>query len=275
VTVAGTGVGGYNGDNIPATSAKLNYPYGIYVNDEGDELYIADLNNKCIRKVLSNGNITTISKSFVLPIGVFVVRNEIYVCDHAGNCIKKIDSDGVITTIAGTEISGCNDSDLATQCLLWNPSGIFVTEQQEVYIADLSNHRVRKVLSNGKIISIAGTGQKVGPITDHTDEPATSTTVYGPNNVFVDRREVYIAEYFGNRIRKIDGNGIITTIAGRTQGTGGYLGDVPFDFKKYPHIGTRKKSLIKPFPHAYHDVIVKCVEMDSPNEPVTKKIKYY
>ena len=112
VTVAGTGVKGYNGDNIPATSAQLNSPCGIYVNDEGDELYIADLYNNCIRKVLSNGVIITIAKSFEAPIDVSVVRNEIYVCDQLEHCIKKVDSNGEITTIAGTGIRGRNNSDL-------------------------------------------------------------------------------------------------------------------------------------------------------------------
>ena len=272
VTVAGTGVYGYIGDNIPATSAKLSSSSGIYVNDEGDELYIADTNNHCIRKVLKNGNITTISKqSISTPIDVSVVRNEIYVCYQGGHCIKKIDSNGVITTIAGTGIPGRNESELATQCQLNYPSGMFVTEQQEVYIADYYNHCVRKVLTNGKIITIAITGEDTigGDVIDH--KPATKTN--GPYSVFVDREEIYIAEFLGNRIRKIDRNGIIKTIAGDVQGDKGYSGDVPFDFQKYPHIGPKKKQLIKPFPHAYHDLIVLCEEQGE-YEPLTKKIKY-
>ena len=254
VTVAGTGVSGYNGDNVPATSAQLHSPYGIYVSDEGDEFYIADTHNSCIRKVLKDGNITTVAKSFKTPIGVFVVRNEVYVCDQMGQCIKKIDSNGVITIIAGTGILGSNDSDLATQCQLHYPSGIFVTEQQEVFIADLYNHCVRKVLTNGKIITIAGTGEYRGDIIDH--KPATSAIVHGPYNIFVDKQDIYIAEALGNRIRKIDGNGIITTIVGSVEGKKGYSGDVPFDFQKYPHIGPKNIPLIKPFPKAYHDMII-------------------
>ena len=259
VTVAGTGVGGYNGDNIPATSAQLNCPCGIYVNDEGDELYIADLHNHCIRKVLKNGIITTIATntgSRLSPSGISVFRNEIYVCDQIEHYVKKIDSNGVVTTIAGTGVKGRNDCELATECQLYSPSGVFVTEQQEIYIADLSNHFVRKVLTNGKIITIAGIGvDTIGyPILDNN--PATSAIVDGPYSVFADKQDIYIAGCFGNRIRKIDGNGIITTNAGSVEGRRGYSGDVPFDFQKYPHIGPRKKSLIKPFPKAYHDMVI-------------------
>ena len=143
---------------------------------------------------------------------------------------------------------------MATQCQLYSPSGIFVNEQQEVYIADLSNHYVRKVLTNGKIINIAGTGQHSGPNND--TQPATSAIVNSPYSVFVDREEIYITEFTESRIRKIDGNGIISTIAGSVEGRRGYSSDVPFDFQKYPHIGPRKKPLIKPFPKAYHDMII-------------------
>ena len=75
----------------------------------------------------------------------------------------------------------------------------------------------------------------------------------------------------------IDRNGMITTIAGT--GQAGYSGDVPFDFQQYPHIGPRrKKATVKPFPHAYHDLIVifEDAEMDAFDQyqPATKKIKH-
>jgi len=67
---------------------------------------------------------------------------------------------------------------------------------------------------------------------------ATSAQLDGPTSVFVsDSNEIYISEYNGYRIRKINSHGIISTIAGN--GVAGYSGDIPFDFKKYPHIGSR------------------------------------
>jgi len=80
----------------------------------------------------------------------------------------------------------------------------------------------------------------------------------------VDDSGIYICCYTLSVIRKVDFNGIITTIVGT--GETGYSDDVPFDFKKYPHIGPKKKPLIKPFPHAYHDLIVRCVEVDLFNQ---------
>jgi len=80
--------------------------------------------------------------------------------------------------------------------------------------------------------------------------------------------QVYIAD--NNCICRIDQSGMMKSVAGTD------LDDVPFDFHKYPHIGPRKKPIIKPFPHAYHDLIVKCKEMClfEHYEPATKKIKY-
>jgi len=82
------------------------------------------------------------------------------------------------------------------------------------------------------------------------------TQLNGPKGMFIDNdSQIYIADTVNNCIRKIDKNGMMTRVIGT--GTRGYSGDVPYDFEKYPHIGPRKKAL-KPFPQAYHDLIVIC-----------------
>ena len=106
------------------------------------------------------------------------------------------------------------------QAQLNGPASVFVSNGQ-VYIADMLNHRVRKVLPNGQIVTICGTGQ-AGYNGDN--QPATQAQLDGPACVFVSQSDqVYITEGSGHRIRKIDQNGIITTIAGT--GSAGYNGD--------------------------------------------------
>ena len=110
----------------------------------------------------------------------------------------------MIKTVAGIENErGIEDDMLATECKLNCPTGIFVDNDSQIYIADSFNHCIRKIDRNGMMRRVIGTGQE------------------------------------------------------------GYSGDVPFDFQQYPHIGPRKKSFIKPFPHAYHDLALICVELDS------------
>ena len=93
------------------------------------------------------------------------------------------------------------------------------------------------------------------------DMLATQCTLTYPTGIFVDNdSQIYIADSFNHCIRRIDQNGMMRRVVGT--GVEGYSGDVPFDINQFPHIGPKKKSWIKPFPHAYHDLIVRCVEMD-------------
>ena len=268
VTVVGTGIGGYNGDGIPATEAMIQYPYGIFVTEQ-DELYFADYCNSRIRKVF-NGIITTVAGTGIdgyngdgllakntdlqCPICVSISEtNEMYIVEH--NRVRKVNSNGIVSTIAGTGVNGCNTSGvLATNARLNDPWFVTVVNG-EVYIAEYVNNRIRKILRNGIIVTIAGTddGYNVDGIL------ATSVQLSSPNCVFVTNNgEIYISEYKGCRIRKINSHGIISTIAGYSGvGIPGYSGDVPFDFRKYPHIGARTKP-IKPFPKSYLDVSIQC-----------------
>ena len=100
------------------------------------------------------------------------------------------------------------------------------------------------------ITTIAGTGDNG---CNGDDTLATRASLKSPVGIFVDAdSQVYIS--CDQCIRKVDQHAMITTIVGTSES--GYSGDVPFDFHKYPHIRPRKKPLIKPFPHAYHDLIL-------------------
>ena len=237
-TVAGTGRFGFSGDGGPAAAARLAFPYGVAVDSAGN-VYIADSGNQRIRKIDSTGTITTIAGTgeygfsgdygpaveaeLRRPRGVAVdSAGNVYIADTSNNGIRKVDSTGTITTIAGTgEFGFSGDGGPAVEAELRNPHGVAVDSAGNVYIADTSNGRIRKVDSTGTITTIAGTGE-FGFSGD--GGPAAAARLAFPYGVAVDSAgNVYIADSSNRRIRKVDSTGTITTIAGT--GEFGFSGD--------------------------------------------------
>ena len=146
----------------------------------------------------------------------------IYIAEWNGQRVRKIDTSGIITTIAGTGVAGFSgDNGPATAAQLNTPSGVWGDNAGNVYIAEWSGQRVRKVNTSGIITTIAGTGSP-GYTADNI--AATGSALNNPADVAVDAAgNVYIADYNNQRIRKVDTSGIITTVAGN--GISGYLGD--------------------------------------------------
>jgi uncharacterized protein (TIGR03437 family) len=232
--VAGNGVQGFSGDGGPATSASLNGPSGLAV-DSGGNLYIADQNNSRIRRV-SGGVIATVagngtqeysgdggpsvSASLNQPSGVAVDSvGNLYIADQDNNRIREV-SGGVITTVAGNGTEGdVGDGGPATSAFLGNPDYIVVDAADNLYIADQTNCRIRKV-SHGIITTVVGNGNQ-GYSGD--GGPATKASLNQPAGVAVDPAgNLYIADWLNQVIRKVSG-GIITTVAGT--GAIGYSGD--------------------------------------------------
>jgi uncharacterized protein (TIGR03437 family) len=231
-TVAGNGTYGFSGDNGPATSAQLYNPYGVAVDSAGN-LYIADANNYRIRKV-TNGVITTVagngtygfsgdngpatSAQLNFPSGVVVdSTGNLYIADTFNYRIRQV-TNGVITTVAGGGTYGFSgDNGPATNAQLYNPYGVAVDSAGNLYIADTTNNRIRKV-SNGVITTVAGGGASLDD-----NGPASSAQLNGPTAVAVDSAgNLYIADAQNNRIRKVS-NGVIASVAGN--GTIGFSGD--------------------------------------------------
>jgi uncharacterized protein (TIGR03437 family) len=223
-TVAGNGTQGFSGDNGPATSAQLAGPYGVAVDSAGN-IYIGDAPINRVRKV-SGGVITTVAGTgtqgfsgdngpatnaqLYYPYGVSVdSAGDLYIADSENYLIRKV-ANGVITTVAGNGTQGFGgDNGPATSAQL-QPSGVAVDSAGSLYIADSPNNRIRKV-ANGVITTVAGNGT---PGFGGDNGPATSAQLYYPSGVAVDAAgNVYIADTFNNRVRKISG-GVITTVAG-------------------------------------------------------------
>ena len=191
-TFAGTGDGGSSGDGGAATSAQLNYPYGIALNTRSGNLYIADYWNQKIRLVTSAGIITTIAGSgtdatFYWPTGIAVdaVLDNLYITD-GNNIIRMVTSAGIITTFAGTSdysegVSG--DGGAATSTILNYPVAVaWDNISGSLYIVD-GNNAIRLVTSDGIITTFAGTGTW-GSTGD--GGPATSAQLNGPQGIAVD-----------------------------------------------------------------------------------------
>jgi hypothetical protein len=134
----------------------------------------------------------------------------LYIADWQNNRIRKV-SNGVISTVAGTGTRGFSgDGGPATSAQLAYPQSVAVDSAGNLYIADTSNSRIRKV-SNGVITTVAGDG-RFGFSGDNG--PATSAQLNGPVGVAVDSAgNLYIADQVNQRIRKVSG-GVITTVAG-------------------------------------------------------------
>ena len=234
---AGTGAGGYGGDNGPATEALLNSPRAMAVDKEGN-VYVADANNDRIRRIDSQGVITTFAGTgewgysgdggpataarLGRPYGVTVDgAGNVFVADSGNHRIRRIDSQGVITTFAGTgEWGYSGDGGPATEAQLNSPTGVTVDGAGNVFVAEPESHRIRRIDSQGVITTFAGTGKR-GYAGD--GRAATTALLDFPQQVVADGEgNVYVADFGNHRIRRVDTQGMISTFAGTgTAGSGG------------------------------------------------------
>jgi cysteine-rich repeat protein len=242
-TIAGNGTYGYSGDGGPAISAQLNYPLDVALDRVGN-VYISDPYNFAIRRVTKAGVITTFAGNgtsgysgdgapaktaqltYPSQLAVDAV-GDVYIGDGNGT-IRRVDTGGVITTVAGTGTAGFSgDGGPATSAQLgaeydgYSP-GVAVDLLGNVYIADTSNGRVRRVDTTGTIASIAGDGTL--DLGEGGAATSTQISICTPSGVAVDASgSVYIAEGCFSRVSRVDSNGLFTTVAGT--GVAGYTGD--------------------------------------------------
>jgi sugar lactone lactonase YvrE len=221
-TIAGSTQGYADGQG---TAAQFNYPQAIVI-DLSDNLYVADSSNNRIRKITPFGLVTTFAGSsrgyedgqgtdaqFNNPLGMTIdSTNNLYVADTQNNRIRKIDTDGNVTTIAGSTEGYLDGS--VTEALFNAPYGIIVDSINNLHVADTGNHKIRIITPAGAVITIAGSTQ------GFADGDGTSAQFYYPLGITIDSADnLYVTDSYNHRIRKIDSNRNVTTIAGSTQGS--------------------------------------------------------
>jgi len=216
-------------------NARFNNPQGIAVDPTGN-IYVADSN--AIRKITPQGNVTTLAGSLTgygsyldgtgsaarfsntwgLAMGT---DGFLYVGDHYNYRIRKVSLSGVVTTLAGitwnTGPSGGQIDGSASVATFNSPAGVTVDNQNNVYVADLNNNKIRKVTPSGMVSSFAGGGYyNYGFL----DGPAATSLFFTPHAVAVDPSgNVFVSDGGNHRIRKISANGTVTTLLGPLEPT--------------------------------------------------------
>ncbi|MCF6169153.1 MAG: IPT/TIG domain-containing protein [Lutibacter sp.] len=211
-------------DGIGST-AQFYYPTGIAIGNQGN-IYVIDKQNSKVRKITPSGVVTTLAGSsygyadgtgtnaqFSNPTGIAIDNeNNIYVADQNNHKIRKITPSGVVSTFAGST-SGFADG-IGVDAQFNRPTGLTIDSQDNIYITDINNHRIRKITPNGEVTTLAGndtSGSVNGTgVTAQFNRPIGLTIDYQNN--------IYIADSENNRIRKIAPGGVVTTLAGNTQG---------------------------------------------------------
>jgi trimeric autotransporter adhesin len=236
-TVAGTGVVGFNGDDRRATKTQLDLPAGVAALPHGAFL-IADFENHVVRRVGNDGRCHIVAGNgtegytgdghkatkaeLSFPARVAPLRGGAFlITDFGANVIRKVDSNGIIHTVAGNGGQGdTGNGGPARQAELNEPANAFPLQNGGMLIAEYGGNIVRKVGANGKIHRIAGTGT----FGYNGDEiPARQAELYEPSYAAQIGKNIYVADYQNNRVRKITPDGVIHTAIG--DGTQNYSGD--------------------------------------------------
>jgi trimeric autotransporter adhesin len=219
----------------PAASVDIGAPYMIALDGAGNVYFTESTISaapidewrmvRLVGKVDTKGVLTKLadSSSFAYPYGIAAdAAGNVYVSDFSIPRVSKISPDGSIYPVVGNGSYGYSgDNGPAINAQLWAPSGLALDRLGNLYIADSGNGCIRKVSPGGIITTIAGTGTQ-GFSGD--GGPAAAAQLNQPRGVAVDTAgNVFVADSYNNRIRKISTAGVITTVAGT--GNAGFNGD--------------------------------------------------
>ena len=208
-------------------AAKFSFPSGVAVDASGN-VFVADTNNNDIRKITPAGVVTTFAGQagtqgstddtgtlarFNFPQGVAVDGSgNVYVADSGNSTIRMITPAGVVTTLAGAAGQVGSTDATGSSARFSSPTGVAVDTSGNVYVADLGNHKIRKIASGAAVTTLAGSGT-AGSV----DATGIAARFNQPSGVAVDTAfNVYVADNTDPTIRKITSAGVVTTIGGTT-----------------------------------------------------------
>jgi len=220
-TIAGTGaIGTLDG---PALTATFRYPDGAVTDSQGN-IFISDQSNHKIRKLATDGMVSTFAGSgvagfldgtgttakFYYPAGMAIDANDnLYVADYSNHRIRKITPSGVVTTYAGLATVGAIDGNVSV-AQFNGPTGVGVDALGNVFVADYNNHKIRKITTLGEVSTVAGTG-----IAGAANGSSATASFNHPAIVAVDvNNTLFITDEGNNKIRKISAAGEVSTLAG-------------------------------------------------------------
>jgi DNA-binding beta-propeller fold protein YncE len=229
-TFAGSigGRGYADGSGGDAGTSRFYDPHNI-VSDSAGNVFVADLGNNVIRKIATNGTVTTVAGTagvtgsadgtgsaaqFNSPFGmVFDSHGNLYVADSGNNTIRMITPAAVVSTLAGTAgVTGSTDGTGAA-AKFSNPSRLAIDSSDTIYVADYGNNTIRKITTPGGVVTtLAGTPG----VTGSTDGTGPAAKFWGPRGLAVNQTtgNLYVADQFNGTIRLITPAGVVTTIAG-------------------------------------------------------------
>ena len=220
ISYVGTGVqGDINGD---ISIAQFNLPTTTFF-DSNNNLLVVDRGNHKIKKINTNGDVTTLvgtgvmgsldgisnTATFNFPTSIVEDSNgNFFICDQSNHKIRKLDTNGLVTTFAGTGVGGFQDG-AGNVAKFYYPDEITIDNADNIYVADYYNNRIRKITPAGIVSTVAGS--TLGDV----DGIGNLAKFKWPTGVCLDTfGNIIVTDYGNHKIKKIDNNGQVTTIAG-------------------------------------------------------------
>ncbi len=227
-TFAGSGIDGFADGSV--LTAQFSRPWGCIV-DNQDRIYVADVGNERIRRITQSGIVTTIAgngttgtndgpslsgATFSSPSGMAIdSQGNLFVVDRVSDRIRKITLSGTVTTLCGSTPGFSNGTGAGVK--FEDPQDMVIDSYDNIYVADRYNNRIRKITPSGVVSTFAGTGSA-----GTNDGTLTGCSFNQPRGMAIDDYDnIYVIDYNGHKLRKIDANGNVTTLAGN--GSVGYV----------------------------------------------------
>lgn len=206
-------------------NASFNNPHGLAIDNNGN-LFVADRYNHVIRKITSEGTVTTLAGSpgiagmqngigeealFFEPWELTVAQNgDLLVADTKNNLIRRVTQEGLVTTIAGTGVYGIKDG-LKGEASFGNPVGIAEASNGNIYVADHTTHTIRVIEGDSLVRTIAGTPDQSGD----ADGWGMEAQFWRPYGLDIDKvGNIIVADEWNHKIKKVTPEGEVTTIVG-------------------------------------------------------------